>query len=116
MAYKITSQCISCNLCLSACPNGAVKMVDDRPWIDPNLCKNCNDTVYTVPQCQAGCPTCNGCVKEPADYWEGWFANYNRVVAKLKNKPDYWENWFNCYAKQFSEQLSRHQGEKVVSY
>lgn len=109
MTYKITSQCISCNICLSACPVGAVKMIDGRPWIDPNLCSNCIDTVYSVAQCKAGCPTCNGCIKQPNDYWEGWFATYDKLIAKLTNQQDYWERWFDCYSQKFSEQLSVHQ-------
>jgi ferredoxin len=101
MAYKITTNCISCNLCESICPTDAIKMVGDRPWIDPNLCNGCIDSVYTTPQCKAGCPTCDACVKESKDYWEGWFATYNRTIAKLTNKQDYWEHWFDCYSQKF---------------
>lgn len=113
MAYKITGQCISCNLCLSACPNGAVKVVDGNHWIDPQLCTNCAGSVYSVPQCQAVCPTSNGCVKQPQDYWEGWFANYHRSLAKLTHKTDYWDRWFDYYSQKFSEQLARHDSEVV---
>ncbi|MBD2777800.1 4Fe-4S binding protein [Iningainema tapete] len=110
MAYKITSECISCNVCLSACPTGAVKVVEDRVWIDPNLCTNCVGSVYTVAQCKAVCPTSNGCVKQPADYWEGWFTTYNRLIAKLTKKQNYWDKWYESYSQKFSEQLSRRQG------
>jgi ferredoxin len=113
MAYKITSQCISCDLCLSVCPTGAIKIVDGNRWIDPALCTNCVGSIYTVPQCKAGCPTCDGCVKQPSDYWEGWFANYNRVLGKLTNKEDYWERWFNCYSQKFSEQLQKRQPQVI---
>jgi ferredoxin len=113
MAYQITSQCISCDLCVSVCPTNAVKVVDGNHWIDPELCTNCFGTVYSVPQCQASCPVCTGCVKQPNDYWEGWFANYNRSLAKLTKKQDYWERWFNYYSKTFSEKLSRHQSEVI---
>ena len=109
MTYKITSECISCNLCQSACPTGAIKVVDNSLWIDANLCTNCVGSLYTVPQCQAGCPTCNGCVKQSTDYWESWFDTYNHVLAKLTNKQDYWENWFNLYSQKFSEQLQERQ-------
>ncbi len=109
MTYKITSECISCNLCQSACPTGAIKMVDNNLWIDPDLCTNCVDSLYTVPQCKAGCPTCDGCIKQPTDYWESWFDTYNHLVAKLTNKQDYWENWFNFYSQKFSEQLQERQ-------
>jgi ferredoxin len=115
MAYHITSQCISCNLCLSVCPTGAIQLVDGQHWIDPEVCTNCADTVYSVPQCKAICPTSSGCVKQPQDYWESWFASYNRSLAKLTNKQkqDYWERWFECYSQKFSEQLSRHQNQVV---
>jgi ferredoxin len=112
MAYTITSQCISCKLCLSVCPTDAIKVGEDgKRWIDPELCTNCVGSIHSVPQCKAGCPTCDGCVKVPSDYWEGWFAHYNRVIAKLTKKQDYWERWFNCYSQKYSEQLQKRQGE-----
>jgi len=114
MAYKITSQCISCSLCHSVCPTGAIKVVDGIYSIDSELCTNCVGSIYTVPQCKAVCPTSDGCVEETNDYWEGWFANYNRVLAKLTNKQDYWERWYNTYSQKFSEQLQKHQGQIVV--
>lgn len=114
MAYKITSQCISCKLCLSVCPTGAVKEVEGKHFIDTELCTNCVGSIYTVPQCKAVCPTASGCVKQPKDYWEGWFAKYNSVLAKLTNKQDYWERWYNTYSQKFSEQLKKHQSQIVV--
>lgn len=112
MAYQITSQCISCKLCLSVCPNNAILVVEDgKRWIDPDLCTNCAGTIHTVPQCQAVCPTRDGCVKEPTDYWERWFTYYNKVKAKLTKKQDYWERWFTCYSQIYAEQLQKHQGE-----
>ncbi len=114
MAYKITSQCISCNLCESVCPVGAIKIIDGNHWIDPDLCTNCVDSVYSVPQCKAGCPTCNGCVKQPNDYWESWFDTYNNIVKNLKKEPDYWETWFNCYSEKYSEQLQKNQQQVTI--
>ncbi|WP_413175888.1 4Fe-4S binding protein [Anabaena azotica] len=109
MAYKITAACISCKRCLSVCPTGAVKIVDGNHSIDSELCTNCAGGIYTVPQCKAVCPTVDGCVKEPSDYWESWFVKYNRVIAKLTNKQDYWECWYNTYSQKFSEQLQKNQ-------
>jgi ferredoxin len=106
MAYKITSQCISCDRCLSACPTDAIKTLNGRHWIDPELCKDCTNTAYSVPQCAAACPTANGCIPAPTDYWEWWFASYSRTVNKLKGKQDYWERWFNSYSEKFSNTLS----------
>ncbi|KAB8319563.1 ferredoxin [Tolypothrix campylonemoides VB511288] len=107
MAYKITSKCISCNLCLSACPTGAIKIVNGQHWIDPNLCTNCHGTAYSVPQCVASCPTYDGSVIERKDYWESWFVTYNKVVTKLTKKQDYWDNWFNVYSQKLSQQLQK---------
>ncbi|MBV6622446.1 MAG: 4Fe-4S binding protein [Rivularia sp. (in: Bacteria)] len=109
MAYKITSKCISCDLCKTVCPSNAIKMVDERPWIDPELCKNCVDSVYSVPQCKAGCPTFDGCVKIKSDYWENWFDIYKNLTSQLTNKNDkteYWKKWFNTYSQKYSKQLT----------
>lgn len=108
MAYKITSNCISCDLCKNVCPTNAIKIFDNHPWIDPELCTNCVDSIYSVPQCKAGCPTYDGCVKETSeDYWENWFDTYKSLVSQLTNKTDYWENWFNIYSQKYSEQLQQ---------
>ncbi|MEO0840864.1 MAG: 4Fe-4S binding protein [Cyanobacteria bacterium J06643_5] len=110
MAYKITSKCISCDLCKTVCPTNAIKIVDERPWIDPKLCKNCVDSIYSVPQCKAGCPTYDGCVKETSeDYWENWFDTYKNLKSQLTNKTDktdYWKKWFNTYSQKYSEHLT----------
>ncbi|WP_017314877.1 DUF362 domain-containing protein [Mastigocladopsis repens] len=115
MTYKITSKCISCKLCLSACPTGAIKIVDAHHWIDSNLCTNCNGTAYSVPQCVASCPTYDGCVKEGEDYWDSWFTTYDKVLAKLTKKQDYWDNWYNFYSQKFSlaVQKNQHQASEV---
>ncbi|MBW4631052.1 MAG: 4Fe-4S binding protein [Iphinoe sp. HA4291-MV1] len=113
MAYKITSKCISCKLCLSACPTGAIKIVDGSYWIDPNLCTNCGGTAYSVAQCVASCPTYDGCVQEPKDYWESWFTTYNKLIAKLTKKQDYWDNWYNFYSQKFSLAMQKHQASRV---
>jgi ferredoxin len=108
MTYKITSKCISCDLCLPACPTGAIAVIDGQRLINSSLCNGCTDTIYTVPQCVAGCPTCDGCVKDYKDYWECWFDTYKKCVSKLNNNNDnYWERWFNSYSQKYSEQLEK---------
>jgi ferredoxin len=115
MTYKITGKCISCDLCLPVCPRSAISIIDGQRTIDPNLCNGCVDTVYTVPQCVAGCPTCDGCVKQPANYWEGWFDTYKKSVAKLTNKnSNYWEIWFASYSQKFSKQLEKQRSSQTV--
>ncbi|AKG24143.1 DUF362 domain-containing protein [Calothrix sp. 336/3] len=114
MAYKITGQCITCNLCDSVCPTDAIKKVNGSPWIDPELCTNCIGSIHTVPQCIAGCPTCDGCVQISTDYWESWFSTYERLVKKLTKKQDYWEKWFSVYSHKFSEQLQKRQQHQAT--
>ena len=107
MSYKITSQCISCDLCLSVCPTNAIQIIDGHRWIDPNLCTDCVGSINKVSQCAAGCPTYKGCIKESTDYWQSWFDTYNRFVKKLRNKQDYWEGWFDLYSQKYSEQIQK---------
>ncbi len=102
MAYTITSQCISCDRCLSVCPTNAIKVTDGKHWIDSTLCTKCVGSTYSVPQCVAGCPTYDGCIEQPSDYWESWFMTYNRLVGKLTKKQDYWERWFDTYSQKFA--------------
>ncbi|OCQ91154.1 transcriptional regulator [Oscillatoriales cyanobacterium USR001] len=54
MSYSITNRCIQCDTCEPLCPTGAIKLKDEKYWIDPKLCNNCAD--YTEPQCVISCP------------------------------------------------------------
>jgi ferredoxin len=114
MSYKITSKCISCDLCLPVCPTGAITIIDGQRAIDSNLCNGCTDTIYTVPQCLAGCPTCDGCVKVHNDYWDCWFDTYKKCVAKLNTQDNYWERWFKNYSQKYSEQLDRKRSSQAA--
>ena len=113
MTYTITNDCISCQRCLSACPTDAIQTNGANFWIDVDRCNHCQDT-YSVAQCWAVCPTNEGCVplstattavgltaKDPTDYWNKWFANYSRLVARLNaaEQSSYWQQWFDSYAK-----------------
>lgn len=103
MTYAITSSCIGCLRCVSACPNGAISQAGTQLKIDQNRCNHCAGS-FSVPQCWAICPTNNGCVAAIAptttDYWESWFATYTRLVQRLEksSKPKYWNAWFERYA------------------
>ncbi len=116
MTYTITSQCISCDRCLSACPTDAIRLDGERYQINPDLCNNCAGS-YGVPQCWAMCPTTSGCIpdtaeafrlaytlSDSAEYWERWFEVYNRLVFRLhQTKQDgYWENWFDRYSQKLA--------------
>lgn len=54
MSYSITNRCIQCDTCEPLCPTEAIKRKDDKYWIDPNLCDNCEN--YSAPQCVICCP------------------------------------------------------------
>ena len=49
MAYKITSECISCGSCQEACPMEAIKEGDTQYVIDAEACIDCG-------ACAGSCP------------------------------------------------------------
>lgn len=118
MTYMITSQCIECHRCESICPTGAITRNEQQYQINSERCNDCVGH-YSVPQCWAICPTNGGCIPsletlprslttQPAvDYWNTWFATYNRLVSQLKTTPaaDYWQHWFDTYSHAVSKQL-----------
>lgn len=115
MAYTITNQCINCDRCLSICPTSAISYQDNHYSIDPDRCNNCVG-YYSVAQCASVCPTNQGCIpgatsvfNQPTllgsgDYWERWFATYNRMIERLHQAKQaaYWENWFDMYSQKVS--------------
>ncbi|MBE7382428.1 MAG: 4Fe-4S binding protein [Leptolyngbya sp. SIO1E4] len=115
MTYTITTNCIGCQRCLSACPTEAIQTDGSAFWIDVNRCTQCQGS-YGVPQCWSVCPTNEGCVslttgtvmvpltsgsEASADYWESWFARYTRLVARLNTSKQsgYWRRWFDNYSQ-----------------
>ncbi|MGF1480528.1 MAG: 4Fe-4S binding protein [Cyanophyceae cyanobacterium] len=113
MTYTISDQCIACENCLPHCPTGAISENNQGTFsIDPTLCDNCVGS-YGVPQCMAGCPTANGCTPTlssliqsakttTANYWENWFATYDRLTSRMKAKQEtqYWQRWFKTYSQK----------------
>ncbi|MDJ0734943.1 MAG: helix-turn-helix domain-containing protein [Nostocaceae cyanobacterium] len=57
MPYTIpNNNCVGCDRCRPQCPTGAIKIDNDKYWIDPGLCNNC-EGYYPEPQCVAVCPS-----------------------------------------------------------
>jgi ferredoxin len=42
--------CITCNRCVKACPQKAIKMENNVAVIDPEACINCGDCIEVCPQ------------------------------------------------------------------
>ncbi|NEQ46603.1 MAG: 4Fe-4S dicluster domain-containing protein [Leptolyngbya sp. SIOISBB] len=116
MTYAITSNCIGCQRCVSACPTAAIQKDGAQARIDVNRCNQCVGS-FSVPQCWASCPTSHGCIEALAaattDYWENWFTTYTHVVQRLNKtaNPKYWNRWFDRYAAM----VKRLQKERSVT-
>ena len=55
MALMITDDCINCDVCEPACPNGAISMGELIYQINPDKCTECVGH-FDEPQCQQLCP------------------------------------------------------------
>ncbi|MGF1458106.1 MAG: 4Fe-4S binding protein [Leptolyngbyaceae cyanobacterium] len=119
MTYTITSECIRCQRCLTACPAQAIATNGTTFWIESDRCNQCEGT-HGVPQCWAVCPTNEGCVplasgavavplssgsETSPDYWESWFAKYTRMVGRLQDtqQSPYWQQWFDVYSRSIQQ-------------
>ncbi len=63
MAYMITAECISCDACVSECPNQAISQGEDIYVIDAERCSECVPE-HDQQQCAAVCPV-ECCVTDP---------------------------------------------------
>jgi len=113
MTYTITSDCIGCDRCTTACPTGAIQKVGPSQYqIDGDRCTNCLPS-YRVPQCWATCPTNAACMartflpSSKINYWDRWFATYDQAIAHLhqSHPSDYWGQWFDQYAQRVAKLL-----------
>jgi len=55
VALMITDECINCDVCEPACPNGAISMGELIYEIDADKCTECVGH-FDEPQCQQLCP------------------------------------------------------------
>ncbi|MGQ0711676.1 MAG: YfhL family 4Fe-4S dicluster ferredoxin [Rhodoferax sp.] len=55
MALIINDLCITCDVCLDACPNKAISAGEEIFFIDPALCTECVGH-HAVSQCVKVCP------------------------------------------------------------
>ena len=55
MAFKITEDCINCDVCEPECPNDAISMGPEIYVINQDWCTECVGH-YDEPQCQVVCP------------------------------------------------------------
>ena len=81
MALKITDECINCDVCEPACPNGAIYMGELIYEIDPALCTECVGH-HDRPQCQLVCPV--SCIPHDPDHEETQqelLAKYRRLTG-----------------------------------
>lgn len=49
MAYKISSECISCGSCEAECPSGAISAGDDQYVINAEVCTECGSCAGVCP-------------------------------------------------------------------
>lgn len=55
MAYKISGDCMGCDVCRPQCPTGAIHIEENGGfWINPVLCNNC-EGFFEKPQCVLAC-------------------------------------------------------------
>ncbi len=64
MAFRITSRCIACGVCLDECVNGAIAAGDDGYYIHPERCTECVGN-FAEPRCADICPA-SACNRDPS--------------------------------------------------
>jgi ferredoxin len=82
MALMITDECINCDVCEPACPNGAIRAGELIYEIDPDRCTECVGH-YDVPQCRELCPVdCIPLNPDRVESPEALMEKFRRLTAK----------------------------------
>lgn len=113
MTYTIFNQCIACQKCLSYCPTEVIKQKENTQNAIASNLNNDSIEFYemaqymTEPSTVYGCsPTISSLIQATTsatnNYWDNWFATYNRLTSKLKSKQEtqYWQHWFDIYSQK----------------
>jgi ferredoxin len=77
MSLKITDECINCDVCEPACPNGAISQGPAIYVIDPAKCTECVGH-HPEPQCRVVCPV--DCIPLDPDHAE----THDQLLAKYR--------------------------------
>lgn len=78
MSLLITDECINCDVCEPACPNGAIAAGEEYYVIAPNLCTECVGH-HASAQCVDVCPV--NCIIPDPQHPEGKDALYQKYLA-----------------------------------
>jgi len=77
------AECTACGRCVEACPDGAVRLIDDAPVIDTELCVDCG-------ACARACPT-GALIEERSGYAitvGGRLGRHPHLAEELTVVPD----------------------------
>lgn len=77
MALMITDECINCDVCEPACPNGAISVGETIYVINPQRCTECVGH-FDEPQCVVFCPV--ECIPLHPD----WIESQEELMAKYQ--------------------------------
>lgn len=84
MALLITDECINCDVCQPACPNGAIAEGAEIYVIDPERCTECVGH-HDKPECLSVCPV--ECIIHDPDRVEDRDTLYRKFL-RLEGKVD----------------------------
>jgi len=78
MALIIFDECINCDVCEPACPNGAISQGESIYEINPALCTECVGH-FDKPQCMEVCPV--DCIEKDPDRVEDNDSLYRKYLS-----------------------------------